>query len=52
VVVLDPQGRRVAIDVKNADRPTARWTPATGGLYQVKVVNRGGVPNQFHLRTN
>jgi hypothetical protein len=52
VVVLDPAGKRVAIDTRNPDHPTARWTPATAGLYQIKVVNRGGVPNHFHLKTN
>ncbi len=52
VVVLDAQGRRVALDTRNPDRPTVRWTATTGAAYQIKIVNRGGVPNRFLLRTN
>jgi hypothetical protein len=52
LVVLDAHGKRVAADAVNVDRPAVRWTPASAEPYQVKVVNRGGVPNRFLLRTN
>jgi hypothetical protein len=52
LVVLDAQGKRVAIDSRNPDRPTVRWTPQATGVYQIKVFNRGGVPNRVALRTN
>jgi hypothetical protein len=52
VLVLDAQGRRVALDRRNPDRLNVRWTATSGAAYQIKVVNRGGVPNRFALRTN
>jgi hypothetical protein len=52
VVVLDHQGRRVAVSSKNIDKHVLRWTPTSEEPYQIKVYNRGGVPNRFRLRTN
>jgi hypothetical protein len=52
LVVLDHEGRRIAVSSKNEDKHTLRWMPATREPYQIKVYNRGGVPNRFRLRTN
>ncbi len=53
VIVLDARGRRVAADSRNPDRPSVRFTPGAGqGPYQIKVLNRGGVPNRVSVRTN
>ncbi len=52
VVILDNEGRRVAASTKNVDRHLLRWTPDSEERYQIKVYNRGGVPNRFQLRTN
>jgi hypothetical protein len=52
LVILDPQGKRVTSDSKNGDKPSVRWTPTTDEPYQIKIYNRGGVPNRFLLRTN
>src|SRR5262245_12913997 len=52
LVVVDAEGRRVAGDVKNNDRPGVRFTPSSNEPYSLKVSNRGGVPNRFVLRTN
>jgi hypothetical protein len=49
LVVLDAQGRRVAGDTRPGDRFQLRWTPTSPELYQIKVSNRGGVPNRFRL---
>jgi len=50
--VLDARGRRVAGDSRNPDRPSVRFTPTEQGPYQIKVTNRGGVPNRVVVRTN
>jgi hypothetical protein len=52
IVVLDADGKRVAVDGKNPDNPSARWVPTQQGTYRIKIVNRGGVPNRIILRTN
>jgi hypothetical protein len=52
VVILDHKGRRVAASTKNVDKHTLRWTPDSDERYQIKVYNRGGVPNRFQLRSN
>jgi hypothetical protein len=51
LVVLDALGRRVTA-ARSGDSPAARWAATDAGPYQVKVYNRGGVPNRFLLRTN
>jgi hypothetical protein len=52
LVVLDRQGRRIGVSSKNVDKHILRWTPESNEPYQIKVYNRGGVPNRFLLRTN
>jgi hypothetical protein len=52
LVVFDAGGRRVAADTRANDVLTVRFTPARQGTYQVRVINRGGVPNRFSLKTN
>jgi hypothetical protein len=52
LVVLNHQGHRVGVSSKNADKHVLRWTPDSSEPYQIKVFNRGGVPNRFLLRTN
>jgi hypothetical protein len=52
LVVVDPQGKRVVSDVKNNDRPKVRFTPTSQEPYSLKIMNRGGVPCSFRLRTN
>jgi hypothetical protein len=52
LVVLDAEGRRVAGDMRSGDRFQLRWVPTSAEPYQIKVHNRGGVPNRFRLTTN
>jgi hypothetical protein len=52
LVVYDAAGKRVTADTRLNDVLTVRFTPAARGTYQVRIVNRGGVPNRFVLKTN
>jgi hypothetical protein len=52
LVVLDQQGKRIAVSTKKEDKHVLRWTPTGNETYRIKVYNRGGVPNRFRLRTN
>ncbi len=52
LVILDPKGKRVAADSNSSDKLSVRWTPKNSEPYQIKIYNRGGVPNRFLLRTN
>jgi len=52
LVVYDAAGKRVAADSRLNDVLIVRFTPAARGTYQVRVINRGGVPNRFSLKTN
>jgi hypothetical protein len=52
LVILDAQNRRVASDSRDPDRPSVRFTPTSQGTYKIKIINRGGVPNQVVVRTN
>ena len=52
LVILDARGRRVAADTRKADQLTVRWTPRSREPYSIVVVNRGGVPNRFVMRSN
>ena len=50
--VYDSQRRLVAKDTGPTDRCRVSWTPQGDEPYTIRVVNRGGVPNRFRLRTN
>lgn len=52
VGVYDSAGRPAAVDTKSTDRFELRWTPRSPEPYTIKVMNRGGVPIRFVLRTN
>jgi hypothetical protein len=52
VVILTPDGKRVAADSRNTNRFELRWDARAAQPYQVKVYNRGGVPVRFRLRSN
>jgi hypothetical protein len=52
LVVLDARGRRVVADTRNTDRLTVRWAPRGREPYVIAVINRGGVPNRFVMRSN
>jgi hypothetical protein len=52
LVILDSTGKRVAVDTRANDVLIVRFTPAKAGVYQVRIINHGGVPNRFALRTN
>jgi hypothetical protein len=51
LVIHDAQGKRVTA-TKPAESPSIRWTPTSTAPYQIRIYNRGGVPNRFTLRTN
>ena len=50
--IVDSDGKRVAFDVKNNDRPAVRFTPTSDKPYLLRITNRGGVPVRFQLKTN
>jgi hypothetical protein len=52
LVVFDANGRRVTSDTRANDVLSVRFTPARQQTYQVRVYNKGGVPNRFSLKTN
>jgi hypothetical protein len=52
LVVFDANGRRVASDTRANDVLSVRFTPARAQSYQIRVYNKGGVPNRFSLKTN
>src|SRR5262245_55411850 len=53
LMILDAQGHQIARVGSSPDaRTTARWTPKSAGPYVIKIVNRGGVPTRFVVRTN
>ena len=52
VAVVSPAGKVVAADARTGAVNTVRFVPRESGTYQIKVLNRGGVPNRFALRTN
>ena len=49
LLIVGPDGKHVAEDYDNPDQ-AVRFVPKVEEPYQVKVVNRGGVPNRFTLR--
>jgi hypothetical protein len=51
LVIYDAKGKRVTA-TKTGERPSIRWTPTTTEPYQIRIYNRGGVPNRFTLQTN
>jgi hypothetical protein len=51
LVIYDAQGKRVTA-TKTGESPSIRWTPTSTAPYQIRIYNRGGVPNRFILKTN
>jgi hypothetical protein len=52
VVVLDHQGKKVTSSPNASETATVKWKPTSEEPYQIKIYNRGGVPNRFMLKTN
>ena len=50
--VYDEFGNLIAKDDDNTDYCVVSWTPRFTGPFTVRVVNRGGVYNQYRLTTN
>ncbi|HEX4613099.1 MAG TPA: hypothetical protein VH092_33230 [Urbifossiella sp.] len=50
--IYDENGNLVAKDDDNTDYCVATWTPRWTGKFTVRVVNRGGVYNQYRITTN
>jgi hypothetical protein len=50
--VYDEFGNLITKDDDNTDYCVASWTPRFTGPFTVRVVNRGGVYNQYRITTN
>jgi hypothetical protein len=50
--VYDEFGNLIVKDDDNTDYCVVSWTPRFTGPFTVRVVNRGGVYNQYRLTTN
>jgi hypothetical protein len=50
--VYDSNGNLVAKDDDYTDRCYVSWVPRWTGRFTVKIVNRGPIPNNYHLVTN
>ena len=50
--VYDEFGNLVASDDDSTDYCVVGWTPRFTGPFTVRVVNRGGVYNQYRITTN
>jgi hypothetical protein len=49
--VYDRFGRLVAVDDDSSDYCVVRWTPTSSGWVTVRLVNLGGVFNEYIIRT-
>lgn len=52
VYVYDHNGNQVAKDDDNTDYCVVSWTPRVTGSFTIRVVNRGGVWNEYKITTN
>lgn len=52
VYVFDRFGNRVAFDADYTDDCYVSWYVPWPGVYTIKVVNRGGVYNDYQMSTN
>src|SRR5437016_4527949 len=52
LIVCDELGNVVASDMDLTDTCLVEWTPRWTGSFTVKVINRGGIYNDYVLLTN
>ena len=52
VYVYDENGYLVGEDDDRSDNCYVSWTPRWSGWFEIRVVNRGGVYNDYRIETN
>ena len=50
--IYDETGNLIVSDTDDTDYCVCTWTPSWTGNFTIKIVNRGGVYNRYHLETN
>ena len=50
--IYDENGNLIVKDDDNTDYCICTWTPKWTGKFTIRVVNRGGVYNEYTIRTN